>query len=190
MKFLLISINIDDWCQRFLVLIQVRHKVLNPIFIVEFFTNFFFATQVSQCHSDILKKKGWFFETLWDGVKFKVSRWKDACIRHEGNFCTCLRFRRFTHLFKPCYRVTTIFKTLAIDTTVTGNFYLKPTRQRINNWRTHTVKTSRSLITTLSKFTTSVENSENNFNCWFTHGMHTCRHPTSRVRNRNGTILI
>ena len=43
---------------------------------------------------------------------------------------------------------------------------------------------------TVAKFSTRVENSENNFNCWFTHGMHTCRHPTSRVRNRNGTIFI
>ena len=181
LKTIWLPIKVENRCQGFLVFVQVFNEILNPIFIVKGHMVVFFLTEVGQRQRHVLKQEGWLFDPLSNGIKFEICRWKDGWIRHKGNLGPGLRLGSSPNLFKSRNRLPTIFKALSVDSSITGNFYLKPAWESIHDGRSHTVESARSLITTLAKLSSSVENRKDHLDGWFAHGMHSCGHPPSLV---------
>ncbi len=102
----------------FPVLIQVR-QILNPIFTVGILHELSSPRKSVNVIVTFLRRKADSFETLWDSVKFEVSCWKDARIRHRCcNLLYLSRLRRFHQSFQALLQGDHHFQNVMINTTV------------------------------------------------------------------------
>ena len=124
LKTIWFATKVENRCQSFLVFVQVLYEILDTIFIMKGHMVVFFLAKISQRQRHILQQEGWFFDSLSNGIKFEIRRWKDGWIWHEGDLGPCLRLGSRANLLECCNWFSTIFKTLLVDSSITSNFYL------------------------------------------------------------------
>ena len=82
-----------------------------------------------------------------------------------------------------------LFESNAIAFTTTTNFYIHAFRKCVYAGYTYTVQTTGNFITAITKFTTSVENSHNNFNCRLTFFFHHINRNTTTIIAYGNTVI-
>ncbi len=152
--------KVENWCQGFLVSAWVQgNKVLNPILIAELIDSSVRLSVNDKLH---FSRESRPLETLWMRYILETNVEKILYPAWRSLFVPVLDLVPFQLFLRAEPLSLNYFQSALVNSTITRNFYFKPTREGVHDRRTNLSYLTQKSCNYLSEFSPAWKNSKDN----------------------------